>query len=314
MIFPLLLYSVKINKTYIKHILISFISACLLLSIILLSNAFYLFLKDGLIDHFILDHLTSATGIHRVYVSIYFLFSIYILLYFKLTEQKKIFNSNIPINLLLIHFTILIFLIASRTIVLLTFISFIIVTIYSIIRTKQLLKGISGLIIFITLSVSFLSLNEKIKVIMIQTFQDLDKGNTELNPTGPNQRIEIWKASLKAIQENPMGVGSGDVEDILLEKYKENKFMWGIEYKYNAHNQFLQTFIGLGIIGLIFLIAGFIIPILDSFRKKQYLYSGLLLVFALACMSESMLCAQKGVVFYAFFNSLLVFHYPDKNL
>ena len=66
-----------------------------------------------------------------------------------------------------------------------------------------------------------------------------------------------WDCSKKIINNNPLfGVGTGDVQDELQKCYTENNY-YQLTYwentKYNAHNQFLETTIGQGIIGLFLL-------------------------------------------------------------
>jgi len=73
----------------------------------------------------------------------------------------------------------------------------------------------------------------------------------------------------------------------------------------NAHNQYLQTMITLGIIGLIVLLLNLILPALYSMEQKHYLYLVFLILIGFNLLFESMLETQAGVVFYAFFNAYL---------
>jgi O-antigen ligase len=312
-IFPLLLFPVKIKPEQIASILLSFVTGCFILSLVFLGNATYNYLTTGNWEHFILDYLSNGTGIHRVYASAYLLFSVYILVYIRKTKYFTFRHSGLLFNILSIHFIILIFLLASRTVVFICITSFIVFRIYTILETKKVLTNLVKLSLFILLSGSFLIFNSRINDIMSQVYTDLDKGNSEMNHTGPNQRIEIWKAAGAIIKENIFGVGTGDTEDALYKQYAVNNFKWGMEYKLNAHNQYLQTFIGLGLIGLLALLATFLFPAFIALRKRYYLLLGFIVLFSAACLTESMLCTQKGVVFFAFFNSLLLFHYPEKN-
>ncbi|MBI2269438.1 MAG: O-antigen ligase family protein [Bacteroidetes bacterium] len=139
----------------------------------------------------------------------------------------------------------------------------------------------------------------------------IDKTSSESNSI----RILIWQKDIELIKEYFFtGVGTGDVKDELFKKYRAD----GITGAYkvdpttdkpisilNAHSQFLQTFIAIGILGFILFISGFVYPIINSIRRRNYLYLGFLVLVILNFTTESMLETQAGVLFYAFFNALL---------
>ena len=100
------------------------------------------------------------------------------------------------------------------------------------------------------------------------------------------------------------GVGIGDGPSELLKYYKKNGFMHGVERKFNSHNQFLTTFIYLGIFGFLLLV--FIISFLFYKYIKNgniYLLSFLIITFCFF-MTESVLEREKGIVFFAYFSLL----------
>jgi O-antigen ligase len=139
----------------------------------------------------------------------------------------------------------------------------------------------------------------------IQVFshaQTIEKSDIESNAA----RILIWQSAWTLLKENPMGLGVGDVNIELEKQYQKNGFT-GIESKkLNAHNQFLQTGVALGFLGLIILLLVFITPFI-SLKKQQ---NGILFYFLIVCfvnaMVEGILETQKGVVFFGFFYCLLL--------
>jgi len=69
---------------------------------------------------------------------------------------------------------------------------------------------------------------------------------------GTAQRLLIWKATLEIIRQHPItGTGTGDIKDALVERYKSSNNFIAYEKKFNAHNQYLQTFAALGIVGFL---------------------------------------------------------------
>jgi len=132
-------------------------------------------------------------------------------------------------------------------------------------------------------------------------------------------RFIQWQCSFDILNENSSwikGVGTGDVKPLLQACYQDKKF-WGHLYNYNLHNEYLEEMVRHGLIGLSLLLLAFLYPMVIAIKQKHYLYLYFILIFMLACISESFLNRQKGVIFYAFFNALLAVHLintkPEKN-
>jgi len=131
-------------------------------------------------------------------------------------------------------------------------------------------------------------------------------------------RLIQWQCSIDILDENDSwfyGVGTGDVKPLLQACYQDKKF-WGHLYNYNLHNEYLEEMVRHGLIGLSLLLLAFLYPMVVAIKQKQYLYIYFILIFMLACISESFLNRQKGVIFYAFFNALIASQFiftPNKN-
>ncbi|NQV01123.1 MAG: hypothetical protein HQ542_00625, partial [Bacteroidia bacterium] len=65
-------------------------------------------------------------------------------------------------------------------------------------------------------------------------------------------------------------------------------------------NQYLQTYLSVGLIGFIVLVTMLAWPGILAFRRKNYIYFFFLLLFGMNILTESMFENQAGVVFYAF--------------
>jgi O-antigen ligase len=133
-----------------------------------------------------------------------------------------------------------------------------------------------------------------------------------LTPEDKADRIALWTTALEIIKKNFLiGVGTGDVKDNLLDTYRKNGIFYAFDHKLNAHNQYLQTSIALGLAGFLVLVAILLFPALRALQRHQDIYLVFLFIFSIAILSESMLEIQAGVVFYAFFNVFLFT--ADKN-
>ncbi len=125
------------------------------------------------------------------------------------------------------------------------------------------------------------------------------------NTTVEKSRLLTWNASIKLIQEAPLlGYGVGDTNDMLIEKYKELNYFHNYKNKYNAHNQFLQTFLQTGIIGFGVLINIFILLAIRMNRSRNEL--SVFLILFISLFFESMLVRFNGVVFFSVIIPLLL--------
>jgi len=131
-------------------------------------------------------------------------------------------------------------------------------------------------------------------------------------------RLAIWSCSKDILQNNWLfGVGTGDVQDNLQEAYEKRKFYFASRYnRYNAHNQYLQLWIGNGIISPILLIGCLIIPLFLLYRNNTLKspYTLFLVFSALIFFTESIFDTNKGIIWYSFFNSIFAFTYLYKSI
>lgn len=306
--FPFILVSVNFTIKQVHYIILSFIIACFILTAVCFAFAAYQWLENNTTEFFFSQELALTVDIHRVYLSMYLLFCIFSLLYIKSHIRLwKQFFINAVTWFLIIYFLITIFLLGSRILIALTLISSIIYIAWYVYRYKKVIAGLSVLfVIFLLVSLTIYH-SERYRTLFRELYTDLDKGKTEFNTTGPNLRLEVWKNVKELLKEKWYGVGTGDVTDELVVVYKRNEFNLGAEARLNAHSQYLETWLGLGPIGLFTLLAGFIFPLYWSFKRGNYYYGSYIILFAIVCFTESLLCRNKGIMFYGLFNSLFIF-------
>lgn len=254
----------------------------------------------------------SFLRLHPTYFSLYIAFAVILLIYqvrSKFLDYNLLVKSVIILSLLLLM-TALVFL--SSRIVIGSFTVLCIILLGSFfIRKRKYLYGTVYSLAFISIVVLLIYVNPVTRFRVIQ-----EPLNTGFKYPGDNDywnswnlRLLQWKSSSKIIKNNWLtGVGTGDTQQYLNREY--DKVGLGIfKSDFNAHNQYLQSTLDLGIIGVLWLILAFIYPLIKSGnRHHQILFLSFIFLFGMCCLSESMLEVQKGVVFYSLFNSLLVFH------
>lgn len=114
-------------------------------------------------------------------------------------------------------------------------------------------------------------------------------------------RMLVWHASLELIEENPvLGVGIEHTHDAQVRKYVQLGYEGAEKYELNSHNQFLQTAVMAGFVGLFVLLIWLGSVIRHFFFTKNNVAILFILLVAFNLQVEAMLEAQTGVLFIAF--------------
>ena len=133
------------------------------------------------------------------------------------------------------------------------------------------------------------------------------KDRIEFNQLIENaDRGKTWDASFRLIQEHPvLGLGVGDVKDSLTNFYHKESYFDESQNYLNCHNQFMETWLGVGIIGFLLLIIMLILPFMSSRPLELPLYGSFFLIILIGFMFESLLNRLWGVAFISLFYILL---------
>lgn len=170
-------------------------------------------------------------------------------------------------------------------------------------KYKIAIYSLIGLIaVFLLLMVSAPEFANKFLGMSKAISENVDSSSTESSAS----RILVWDSAMNLIQQKPLfGFGPGDVNDELFKYYSSHGYTGLVEKKLNAHNQFLQTTLALGLIGLLSLIVTLFFLVQQGVKSKNHLIILLALVLVTNFMFESMLETQAGVIFFAFWVVLL---------
>lgn len=303
---PLLLFASNFNQLQLKKIVISFVSGCLILSLVCLFRATYLYyFRD--INSFFYSEFTYF--LHPSYFAMYLIFAqLIVILYYKNWLQHLEF-LNVKIGFITLILIPCIFLASSKMGVITAFILIPATVLILLINKgykKMMMIFLIGIVVLTSLSYKlFPRPFERLKVAFTVTSSSETIDLTAVESTAV--RILIWKQSIKIIKHNFIfGTTPGDANDALLQAYQKNGLTGAVKKKLNAHNQFLQTFIGTGIIGFVILLMITVGSMLYGFFKKNYLLVLFSALITLNFLVESMLQAQAGFMFFTFFICILL--------
>jgi lipopolysaccharide/colanic/teichoic acid biosynthesis glycosyltransferase len=309
LLIPLFFSVIDVKTTMPKIMKIVAFGACYI-ALSLLIFAGYKYFQTSDKEVFYYHNLVSVVNGNAIYYSLFF--SSALLFAFELLIKEKQRVYLFPIGLL----TIVILLLSSKIFTLMLVIIFLY---YSLIHVKSISFKASLIVLFI---IGFVFSFQKISARFneIDRSQLLESQHT-INPAtvfdGFSLRKELILLGLELKAEHSsqmfVGLGPGICQEKLNQKFIDKQFYLGENaqdksgfYNYNFHNQYLQTFLETGWIGLfsilLLLITPFIIVETDS-KRIVFLLNGL---FIIGFLTESFLSRQMGIVSYVSINSIFI--------
>ncbi len=271
-----------------------------------LAHSYYLYLQDPSLHAF---HYTNASWFHHPsYASIYYCFSFAIILFLIFTDKLKIYEKIIGVIGLILFITE-IALLDSRAGILAFGATILVFGTYIFTLRHITIKAIIiTTCLAITLIGTYFLIPENINRVQ-RTIKQFDKGSLSISdPENANPRILSWDATLKiALKNTPFGVGTGDIKDELREEYLKNNYTEPYSENHNAHNQYLQLFATLGILGILIFFIILFLPFGIGLKRKNILFVIFGVIICINFFFESMLEKQVGAMFFCFFFPLLYF-------
>lgn len=254
---------------------------------------------------------------HPTYFSLYFSLGI-AAIYSKIILEQRLIYKTLQVFVFLL-FVVLIYLSSSKAGLIVASILFLL-SVFWIIRKKSRIYAYSLVGVMAAL-ILFLMINNSRIAYFINY---LGIGNKELsfeNKEFENKlsseatvRVDIWKNIPEIVGKNWLfGVGVGDSKEVLVAGYKEKGVTYAAELKLNAHNQFLETYVGLGFVGLITLIVILLFGFWQAFTHKDILLFMFLVVVSINFLFESIFERIFGVMFFSFFYCLMMIKRKDVN-
>jgi len=118
--------------------------------------------------------------------------------------------------------------------------------------------------------------------------------------SGSEVRLVMWSVSVSEFLSAPWGSGTGNSRSQLANRLKLVNQPELAEKGLNTHNQFLETAVEVGFIGLLLLFLIILYGLRIGVKYKNWLLLFLIFSLAFNCLFESMLQRQAGIVFYTF--------------
>jgi O-antigen ligase len=146
-------------------------------------------------------------------------------------------------------------------------------------------------------------------------FKSPDKFIQQLSesPSSSETRLVMWSISCEEIADHPFGVGTGNVDIYLGKNIRSKGNPTFADKEYNPHNQFLQTQLEIGIVGLFVLFGLTFGGIIYAIKRRIFILIVLFASLTINCLFESMLQLQAGIIFYLLFFMLVIIGEKSNN-
>lgn len=306
LLIPLVVLGSDLSVEEVKYALKAFALGCLSSGILQLLDSFKDYMMTGEITYF--SHYEFANFMHITYLGVYQMFASSFLLYIGLrTPVKWKKAAYLSASILCVLF---VFLSSAKImIVALTALSFVMLAL--IIRNER--KGAiwwSLPILILCLPLVFYKISDKFKMRIDFAIEELvlfynqeDEGRAY--STG--QRLLLWRNAETLVKHNfLMGVGVSNVQNSVDFVMEDSGDASRIPVKLNLHNEYLQSWAGLGIVGLLLVCALFMSPLYYKDSDRIFITLTFVIAIGIAALTESVLERQAGVLFTSLIGCLLV--------
>ena len=266
--------------------------------------------------HFFYHPLVSPLKQHAVYFSLLVFIDLVFLLE-SVKTREWLFNR--VFHLILVSFLFFLLILLSSKLVIIFSGVYVFFYVLAIRKTFKLNKYvIAGLILFLFAGLSLLFMTSN---PVSNRFKDIVKGDLSLVQedsyhsadyfNGLQFRLLQWKLVPEILSENKSwwtGVGAGNSQDILIQKYISKNMYRGKTgtadtgyLLYNTHNQLLESLLKNGIPGaVLFLLICFALLQMAR-RNKNNMVRFIVLLLLFFAFTESVLETQYGILIFTFF-------------
>jgi O-antigen ligase len=257
--------------------------------------------SQDLLSFHIRTFFENAVRYHPTYASV-LLGATMLKLLQNLLERK---NNPWLIGVLMVFAGILLALLASRTPIAATLGCMVLLVAF---YTKSILKA--GVMLAVITASAFVffqtvpSFSARFKEVSVENTKLPEKNSED----SFNLRTGIFHCSMSIIKQHWIwGIGPGQVKSVLNDCYNDIAPDVYKNKNFNTHNQFMDYWAGLGIIGPIMLLLLFLFSMLTLWKRGDWTGFCILLLFLGAMQTENLLTRQNGIVAFCYLLALHIF-------
>lgn len=301
----------------IKRLTVLFFKTGVVIGVALILIASARFLESGDYSVFFYQEFSGPFGpaslvfrLHPVYYSYFLLFGLFCTMLIKYEAEKK------KVSFWLWNFALLILLVLLASKVAFG-VFFVLIVVWlarkwrrlSVRESMMMVGGVMAVCLMV-----YLIPETRSRFSDILNLNFINDVNNQIysynhNFNGLSLRVVIWKLSIENLYRDQLlfsGVGTGDVKDYLNSIYARHGLLDGGYLNYNAHNEYVEMLLMLGIPGLLIFLTLIVWGTVWSIRNRNQCLTILLLILGFASLTESVLAINKGIMFFSLFGSLML--------
>lgn len=310
---PLIFFGSGFQKGFVQSILKLLMLSVLISMLVCTVLAVYFYLKTS--NPELLYYSEFSRFMHVGYISMYLNFCmVYTMNH--LTSNRKLFfkNTNSDVWVIFILAIVFQFVVANKTGIITAIILLLYLCGDYFIRLKKPGIFISIALAIIIIPLLFTLIVPGLRARVEQTAKEFRGEKLTINEAqSVNIRKQIWKEAWDLGLQKPfIGYGAGDVNDELMKRYSAHHIEFARKEHLNAHNQFLQTWLSCGILGVMALCSLFLLLMpFHQFENHQVIFAFLLIIL-LMMLTESIFERQAATVFFSLVTCLLTISFSKK--
>lgn len=300
---PFIFSIIQLRKKTVFKLLKGYVFWMLLLCLYSHSQVLIkLFKNDDILYNIFLNYYSykslanDTIGLHTTYYAYYIIVAVVFLMYFLFHEPRL--KRRIFYFVILGYFTFFVFHISARTPIFVLFLFYNFAILYYFFKRKRIKQGIFILLLFYFVS-SIAVYNVRITRYRFQHLFGFTYASGVHHDDGLDKLLQ-WKSSAMANNNVLFGEGIGDANQQIFKSYRIYGLDTYAERGYNAHNQFIQTYVELGLVGLLLLLFIFGYYFSIFYRNRQLIPAVLLLLTFILYQTESYLQRHNGIVLFLF--------------
>ncbi|MBT1690189.1 O-antigen ligase family protein [Dawidia soli] len=243
------------------------------------------------------SNLTRYIGLHPTYFAAVTLLAFFTLLLrgdFSTVPNKVVYGF-----ILLFLFVFLILLGAKIGLVIFFVVALALAFVYKLNSRRQLLVRVGGIVLLLVAAYN--------TPVIYWRFKSAFDGVVHAasgRDGAADYRTLHWGCAAGVIRESPwVGHGIGDVQARMNACYEGLGRLEELR-NYSAHNQYLDVWAKVGLLGLGITLLCLVSPLYQSLKTRDLLFSIAFFVFLAVCLTECFLNVQKGVTLFCFVASL----------
>lgn len=312
-LFPLIIYDLSLNAKQYMQLLRAYVFSIGLCTIYLLGQSTMHYFSNG---SFLTYHdFTRSLDFHAVFYS-YYSFLAIILCFFFMRDKSINQRNKIAYIAVIVLSLVALLILASKNVLLLSLCSMLFLGIFQSIKgrikLRQVLIATIALITMGFIAFQIPNIKNRLSELgQLDGLENLDKikrgemlqHEDRIKFNGTSLRLVFWYFGIeRVVKEDKIWIGLNPADRrATLNKFYEKNGMNPAYENYNLHNQYIQTFVELGLIGLFLYVMinlGFTVK---AWQNKNWILLIFIIAFTVFQMTESVLERNKGIVFFVFF-------------